>query len=163
MDDEQLTPATADPKTVRKLGVFPQDKRINPDRLNDELKTALGEKLVSLKTGEMRKNPVVDAEGKPVLDDTGNPVTEQEGPFIYVIVTGEATEADLAAVEQLIKDHDPDQLSAVQQTEKEAIDAYTRLVEADFAAIRALKGEEKLDAVIAVLEDWQRLMKVRRG
>ncbi len=151
------------PKETKKLGVFPQDKAINPERLADELKTALGDKLLQVDTGQMKEAPRLDAKGQPVLDEAGKPITEQTGPFIYVVVSGEATEADLAIVEQVLKVHDPNQLSARQQRDSDAAEAYARLAAADLGAIRKLEQAEKVDKLIDLMEDWQRLMVAARG
>lgn len=151
------------PEPTKKLGVFPQDKPINPDRLYEELKTALGEKLLALDTGQMKFMPKMDAGGSPVLDENKQPVIEEAGPFIHITVSGEATADDLAAAEQLLKAHDPANLSVRQQREKEAIDAYARLGATDFAAIRKLDAAGQLAAILDLMEDWQRLMVAARG
>jgi hypothetical protein len=166
---------------LRKLGRFSQDKPINPEHMGDELKAALGAKLESLDTGVLIDKQAFEADGKPILNADGSPTFVKVGPYISVTLTADTTDADLEMVERLIKEHDPSILGKKQQREKDAIDAYARLSAADFAAIKKLipapaEGDKapvtreefealkaQMAVLIALMEDWQRLMVAARG
>ncbi len=154
-----------------KYALFAQGA-INADRLHEELKAALGEPYHSVDTGVQ------------VPDAAGN----TSGPFIMVRIWKEqADDKQLGQIEAVLKTHDPAQLSTRQQKEKDRIDAFVRLRNADFKALRGLaavpaakvvKAEvvetpvtraehEALKAqmakVIDLLEDWQKLMETPGG
>jgi hypothetical protein len=123
-----------------KQSYFKQPKHINHDRLHEEMKAALGEKYESM--------------------DTGVKLTREDTELkIIVRVSDDATEADTATVEKVLADHNPELLSSEQQRVKDRADAYERVKNADFAALRRKQKAEKDDAVIDLLEDIQRIMR----
>lgn len=115
-----------------KEATFKPTKSINPDRLHEEIKAALGDVYVSMGT-----------------DENG----------ITVKVTESATPDDAATVEMLIAKHDPALLSSEQRRVKDRAEAYTHFVGFDFDGLRALKSAEQNSVIIDLLEDIQKLMR----
>lgn len=128
-----------------KQGKIDQPAALNPDRLNDELKAALGSKYISCDTGVLQ----MDANEKP---DRTKPVQ------IIVRLTDDATSADTTAAEAVIAAHNPAVLSADQQKQKDRGLAYTRFKSFDFVALRLLKPAEQNPVIIDLLADIQKLM-----
>ena len=76
-----------------------QDKKINPDRLHEEIQAALGDKYIGMNTG----------------------------PEIIIRATEAATAQDAALVEQIVAQHDPAKLSKKQQFSVDCNAARNRL------------------------------------
>lgn len=115
-----------------KSDTFKHEKPINPDRLHDEVKAALGDKYISMDT---------------------------VGGSILVRVSDAATEADNAAIVAIIAAHDPSALSADQTRAKERVDAYKRLTELDVTGIRGKTGKAQIDDIINAIADIQKLLR----
>lgn len=122
-----------------KHGLFDQTAPVNPDRLGDELKAALGAVYDSVDTG--------------VRENADSPDLK-----ILVRLTDAATETDQTKVEAVLKAHDATKLSDSQQKEQARVDAFARFKAFDFAALRALKPAEQNPVIIGLLEDIQKLM-----
>lgn len=110
---------------------FTRKPLLNPDRLHEEVRALVGDKYISMDT---------DAEG------------------ITIRFTGDVTSDDKDRVSALIDAHDHTQLSAPQQRVKDRVDAFTRLKGTDFTDLRGKQGAAKLDAIIDLLQDWQKLL-----
>lgn len=123
-----------------KQGEFEQTKPINPDLLNDELKAALGPKLLKLETGIPKRVGFMDKS------------------FIIMVTTDDVTEDEISRADAVIEAHKPDGLSKQQQRDKDKAEAEERLNAVDLKAIRALTGKAQTDAILSLLED---LLKTR--
>lgn len=119
---------------------FKQPERINPDRLHEELREALGEIYVSSDTGVTLSK-------------------EDRTPHVLVRVTDEATEADITTVESVLAAHKHDVLSSGQQRVKDRADAHERFKAADLKALRAKPKAERDEAILNLLEDIQLMMR----
>jgi hypothetical protein len=121
-----------------KQASFDQNKLIDAEKLHEEMKTALGDKYISMDTGQRER-------GK---DETK----------IIVRATEDATEDDLKAVEAVIANHQPPAIPAEQQRTIDRAEAWKRMVAKDFVAIRKLPAAERQDAILDMLEDVQKLL-----
>lgn len=119
---------------------FDQPEAINPDRLQEELHEALGDRFDSVDTG---------------VKYTRDP--EEKAKVIVRLV--DATEADDAIVEQVLAAHKADVLSAGQQQAKDRADSYTQFISFDFEALRQMKAAEQFPIIIDLLEGIQKLMR----
>jgi transcriptional/translational regulatory protein YebC/TACO1 len=122
-----------------KQGQFDQTKKINPQRLHEEIKTALGDKLVSMNTGERVK------------------VGFLEKTCIMIAVTDDITEADNVAVQAVIDAHDPEVKSAGQQHNEKVATATQRLSTVDFDAemAKAKSVDARIELLLSYLKDVQ--------
>lgn len=116
-----------------------QPVKINPDRLHEEMQTALGTKYVSMDTGKRFSRQ--DTENK-----------------IVVRLTDDATNEDKDKAATVVEDHKPDVLSKHQQRAKDRADAFQRLTKVDIASVRAKTGKAQIESILDLLEDIQRLL-----
>lgn len=123
-----------------KQGQFDQTKKINPQRLNEEIKAVLGVKLVSMNTGERVKVGFIEKE------------------CIFLAVTDDITEADNAAVQAVIDAHDPEVKSAGQLHNDNVAKAVDRLKTVDLKAkkdkVSIADQITELYALIADIQLW---------
>lgn len=121
-----------------KQGQFEQTKKINPQRLNEEIKSVLGDKLVSMDTGIPVKTGFI------------------EKTCIILAVTDDITEADNAAVQAVIDAHDPESKSAGQRHNENVKQATERLKTVDLKAKRdKVSIADQITELYALLADIQ--------
>jgi hypothetical protein len=131
------------PKRIKE-GRIDQTKPLNPERLAEEMKAALGGKFISMDTGM----PQVGEDGKP---DRNKPRQ------IVVRLTDEATETDQQAVESVIAAHDNGKLSAHEQRIQNRAAAFKRFTALDLSALRDNVGDKaQLESILGNLIDAMR-------
>lgn len=118
---------------------YPQPKHINPERLHEELTEALGNKYISIDTGQKKSRKATDF-------------------FILLSLTDDATDDDKSTAGEVIRSHKPDVLSVEQKRKKAQSDADTRFRNFDFNALEAMKPQEQMSVVIGLLKDIQKLL-----
>jgi len=121
-----------------KQGQFDQTKKINPQRLNEEIKAALGDKLVSMDTGIPVKTGFI------------------EKTCIVLAVTDDITEADNRTVQDIIDAHDPESKSAGQRHNENVAKATERLKTVDLKTKKdKTTMQEQIDELRALIADIQ--------
>jgi hypothetical protein len=105
MIDDIVNSLSRDEKREFKELRLPQDKKINPERLDDELREALGEKYISMDTGA----------------------------GIVVRAADNSTKEDADLVEQIVQQHDPTKISKAEQKRADHAAAQERLKALDLS------------------------------
>lgn len=122
-----------------KQAQFDQPEKINPQRLDEEIRAVLGEKYKALETGQQVKHGFATK------------------TCIFVATTDDVTENDEQAIQAVIAAHNPDEKSAGQLFNEQRKQAIEALKVADLDADRAkLKTDkEERDYLFAMLKNVQ--------